>query len=189
MFKKFALAFALTLVSSSAAFAASFDFTLASDEVVDLSAPLVEGAPTAVWTSATVSQGTSYASVRVFVNYTTLVPDTDLVSPFSFELLAVLEQQQQDSSWEEIGRQNMAIRKLEQGAVREIIVSPSVNSEEGVDQVIAGFAGVPVKLKSMFKDDAQGALRVILYVLDGDPSGPNPFDGVTFSVNGQRYDG
>lgn len=171
---------------------ASHSFALTpngQDEVVTLSTPLVAGEPTVIWASDTVSQGTAYNSLSIYISYKALSPDTANVAPFDFEILATVDQEQNDGSWEELGRQNIGLRKLEQGAVRQIIITPSAQVEEGIDQVIPGINGSISKLKSIFRDDCSGNIRVCLHAVDNAPTGANPLAGVTFSVNGTRYDG
>lgn len=166
---------------------ATQDFNLASSHTASMPSPYTAGEVVELW-SGSIAQGNTYPSVSCYVHYESISPDTDVVSPFDFALLAVLEQEQGDGSYQEVGRQNVELRKLEQGAVRQIVVSPTMTvDEEGVDQVIAGFGGVPQRLKSRFTDESHGSLRVRLLVVDNDPTGPNPFQSVTFSVNGQRY--
>jgi hypothetical protein len=168
---------------------ASYEFTLATNLVVDPPTPLEENVPTVIWTSANITLGGTYTGARVFVTFHEIVPDTEEVSPFDFEFIAVLDQLQVSGTWVEIGRQNTPIRKISQGKAREILVMPSANNEEGVDFVTAGFWGIPQKLKSIFKGDAQGTLRVRLLARDGNPSGPYPFDRLTISCSGNRFDG
>ena len=170
------------------AHAADYDFTLATNEAVLVVNPLSEAVPTNIWTSAEVGQGTTYSNCKVYVTYEAFVPDTSLVSPYNFEVIALVEQEQSNGSWQEIGRQNMPIRRLNQGPVREILVSPISNSEEGIDQTIAGFGGVPVRQKSVFKGSCEGTIRVSMWAVDYNPVGLNPFQGVTFSITGQRFD-
>ena len=178
----------LMLTVAGPAQAADYDFALADSVVVDLVAPLIAHEPTVIWTSAEVAQGTTYPNAKVYVQYEAFSPDTDVVSPFNFEVLAIMEQEQADGTWQEIGSQNLPIRKLNQGPTREILVSPTSEAEEGSDQVIAGFGGVPVRLKSVSRGSAEGTLRVVIYAVDYYPAGANPFDGITFSVTGQRFD-
>lgn len=180
----------LGILLSLAAMAADFDFSSASSEVVDLAAPLSAGVATEIWKSADIGQGTTYSKLKVIVQYEAISPDTSdpANTPYNFEMLAVVEQQQADGSWQELGRQNQPIRRLDTGSIREILVLPDAQVEEGIDQVIAGFGGIPVRLKSISRGTAEGTLRVRLFAIDYYPSGANPFDGVTFSVTGQRFD-
>lgn len=167
----------------------STQFSLAADEVLATpgSTPLAQGVATELF-SEEFSQGGTMQSASVYIDYKAFVPDTLQVSPFNFEILATLEQKQDDNSWEEIGRQNQPIRKTTQGARRQILVSPAnAGLEEGVDQIISGFGGNPTRLKSMFNDEATGDLRVRIFALDNAPAGANPFQSVTVDVNVRRY--
>lgn len=151
-------------------------------------APLPEGEVTELFSQEEGTGGVSSQNLSVYVTYSNFLPDTDVVSGFEFELLAIVEQQQDDNSWEEIGRQNTPIRKLEQGAMRQIVIGPNnVGIEEGVDFAIAGFGGVTQKLKSVFNDEASGKIRVRILAVDYNPGGAAPFEGVTVSIHGTRF--
>lgn len=163
----------------------SFDFDLATNLTLSPASALVDNQETVLWTSAEVTQGSSEHSVKVNVTYDNMLPDPTVAA--QGKLVAVLEQKQSDNTWEEIGRQNQAYQAPEQGNKREIIVTPSIAKEEGVDDVIAGMEGEPVKLKSFFNDEATGALRVVIYVKDSDSSSVNAFQSVDVSVSGTRY--
>lgn len=166
------------------------NFTLATSQTLapdpaDL--PLAEGVPYELL-SMEQAQGAAELNVGLYVRYSNIVPDTANVAPFNFEVYALVEQKQADNSWEEIGRQNVGLRKLEQGEVRQIIVGPAVVPDnEGVDQDIPGPGGTIAKKKSYFVDDADGTIRVRVFVVDFDPTGPNPFQSVDVSINGNRY--
>lgn len=170
---------------------ASYDFSSATSVVASPAEPLNAGEITTIWESDIISQGASYSGLTIKVKYEGFTPDTAVTSPFNFEVTAVVEQQQADNSWEEIGRQNTPIRKLERGAARDILISPGLLlTDEGVDQNIPGLGGSIAKLKSFFKDNAQGDLRVLICVIDYNANGEglNPFENVTFSISGHRYD-
>lgn len=169
---------------------ATYDFSLASDTTITIgSEPMVEFEPRLLWTSSEISNGQLYNSVVVYIIYLALDPDTSVVSPYNFEVVATIEMKQADNSWAEIARQNSPIRRLDQGATRQITISPVATlQEEGIDYVIAGFGGMPITVKSRFIDSAEGIMRVKLLAVDNTPAGPNPFNGVTFSIHGKRYD-
>lgn len=169
------------------------EFSLANNLLLDLGnptpVPLVAGEPRTLWTSDSITNGALNNSVSVFIMFEAIDPDTAVVSPFSFEMVAILEVQNVDNTWTEIARQNTPIRKLRQGAMREIAVSPAATGgDEGVDTVIAGFLGIPVKLKSRYTDSVEGVIRLRMDVVDFWPEGTHPFVSLTFSAYGRRYD-
>lgn len=164
-------------------------FTSADNKLVTLNTPLTVDEPTVIWTSPEVSQGATFKAVSLACVYHNIAPDVSdpANQPSGLRLQFSLEQEQENGSWEEIGRQNTPISKLEQGTKRTIMVSPSIVGEEGVDQFIPGLNdSVPVNIKSKFDESGEGKLRVRLIALDG--LNVNQLASVTFSVHGKRYD-
>ena len=163
-------------------------FTSADNHQETLVTPLTVGTPTTIWTSAEVTQGATHKAVSVSCIFHNITPDVSQTAnqPSGLRLQFILEQEQEDGTWEEIGRQNAAITKLEQGQKRVIMVSPSIVQEEGVDQIIPDAIGAPAIIKSKFDEDAEGHLRISLLALD--TLDQNQLTSVTFSVHGKRYD-
>jgi len=171
---------------------AAYEFTVASSVLMDLGlppVPLVAEEERILWSSGEITGGALNNSISIFVKYEAIVPDTAVVSPFSFEIVATVETKNADNTWSEIARQNTPIRKLRQGAKREILITPAGGSgDEGIDTVIAGFKGIPLKLKSVYAGSGEGIFRVCVSVVDETPTGANPFESVTVSISGKRYD-
>ena len=170
-------------------FVAADNLTVTPDPYIGLDTESV------VWSSSTISQGSQFKAVSVSCKFHAINPNADDggVSPVGVQLQFVVENEDDNGGWEEIGRQNMPIVKLEQGAVRTILISPNFGlQEEGVDQHIQGLNGKIANVKSKFDEGAEGNLRVCLVAIDRSVSPPNPnahpFTSVTFSVNGKRYD-
>ena len=172
---------------------ASTAFSAANNLVVDLGdpiVPLVAGEPRILWSSAEIAQGSAYKSLSVNCEFIVFDPDTEVVSPFNFECIFVVEQKQEDNSWVEIGRMGAPLRRVSFGANQRIIISPAPSGQDdGVPSDVAGFGGLPVGRRTRFVDNADGTLRIRLLVRDlNAPEGDNPFVSVTISVHGKRYD-
>ena len=163
----------------------SFEFDLATNQTLTPVTPLVSGVEALLWESEEVSQGGSHHYLKVNVNYSNMLPADTGQQKF----VAIIMQKQNDGTFEEIGRQNVALVLSEQGLSREIVVNPRISKEEGIDNVIAGMEGEPIKLKSFFNDEATGTLKVCIYVKDNDAGGQNAFQSIDITVNGVRYDG
>jgi hypothetical protein len=155
-----------------------------ADDVTVTAPTLVDNQETLIWESAEITNGSNLQHIKLNISYHDINPGPDVGSN---ALVAILVQEQDDGSFEEIGRQNTPIAKLEQGAKREIIVTSSTDKEEGIDDVIPGFQGIPVRLKSFFDDEASGTLKVCIHALSTDVA-TNPLVSVRFSVNGARFD-
>lgn len=180
------------------------NFDLASNQVLarpDANNPMTPYDTVELFSAVITGSGSEQAnnSARVFVKYHAFDPDTsDLVNntPYKFGVVAVLEQEQSDLSWEEIGRQNTPLSELSSGKEREIFVSPlSISTEEGIDTVIVGLNDVNIRLKSAWQDDASGNLRVRIIAMQGLANGDvldplaiaHAFVSTTVSINGSRF--
>lgn len=167
----------------------SYDFVAANSVTVAPSIGI--GTQQVIWSSAEISQGSNLKAVTAACTYEAVTPDGETQTPSGVQMQFVVEVKDSAGGWEEIGRQNTPITKLEQGAVRTILVNPSFGlQEEGVDQFIQGLNGTTANVKSKFDESAEGTLRVCLVAIDrfaGDPQ-PHPFSSVTFSVAVKRYD-
>ena len=186
------------------------NFQLASSEVLsrpDPATAMIVGVPAilAVYPVTGSNSDKLLNSCRVFVKYEVFSPNTEFVgstgapdpavTPYRFGVIAVLEQQQTDLSWEEIGRQNMQASTISDGKEREIYVSPvAISQDEGVDIEILGFDNVVQRRKSAWQDESSGELRVRIVAWQGLPNGEtqetlsNPFVSVQVSVSGTRFD-
>lgn len=191
--------------------AADLDFDLATNLTIEapdtdsdtVPGPLVAEQITTLWTSSTISQGTTYNSVSVTATYEAFAPDSELIAPFNWQLALVVEQELSNGIWVEIGRQKTPIRKLSQGAERVVIISPRLTIVDDNDQTVIGTDGMPVAYRSFFVGDSTGDLRVRLEAVDFNPqfvdtktcpSGPQcgqstAFQSVTVSIGGKRFEG
>ena len=182
------------------------NFTLASEQVLsrpNAETPMAVGAATVLFEGEITGSASDLTnnSIRVFVKYHGFVPDTSELpdgtvqnTPYAFGVLAVVEQQQEDASWEEIGRQNNTLGEVQSGKEREIYVTPvSIALEEGVDTEILGFANRVIRKKSAWQDDASGTLRVRIVAMqrlannEAEEAIANPFVSTTVSISGTRF--
>ena len=199
------------LFISGPAFAVDLDFDLATNLVIEAPdtdadgtpGPLVAGEAVTIWTSAEISQGSSYNSLSVTLTYEAFLPDTELVAPFNWQLAYVVEQELANGIWVEIGRQKTPIRKLSQGPTRIVVVDPRLVIIDDNDQETIGTDGRSAVFRSFFVGDTAGNLRVRLEAVDFNPqfidtkscpSGPQcgqstAFQSVTISVGGMRFEG
>lgn len=186
------------------------NFTLVTSAVLerpDPNTPMISGVPAvlAEYPIAGSNSDKLLNSCRVFLKFHSFAPDTSFigstgapdpaVTPYRFGVLAVLEQQQVDLSWEEIGRQNVPLSSTGEGKEREIYVSPiSLSQDEGQDIEILGFDNIPIRKKSSWQDEASGELRVRVVAWQGIPNAEtqetlsNPFESVTLTISGTRFD-
>ena len=166
-------------------------FTAADNVTISVPSGLTAGEDHLLWSSTEITQGNQHNSCSVKITYHELLPDPNTFTPFDHELIMIVEEKQDDGSWEEVGRQNQPIRNhTSQAPQRQVLVSPSVNAEEGLDFAIAGFNGIEVKLKSLFRDATDGnPIRICLVLRENQPDTTNALDSVRFSIHGKRFDG
>lgn len=165
--------------------------SLANNHTESVPAGLTAGEPHLLWSSTEISTGTQHNSCAVRCVFHSFAPDPEDPNnqPFDHHVRFILEEKQDDGTWQEIARQNQEIRKLSQGPQRTILCSPSVSVEEGVDFNIPGDNGEPFHLKSEFNESTEGNnLRVCLVLLENFPDSDNALDSVTFSVHLKRFD-